>query len=131
MAITYGMSVKEFWDDDPDLFWAYRFSYYERLKYENETFNQNAWLQGAYIYEAVQVAINNSFGKHKLAYSKYPYGTPQDEIDRREKEEAKKQQELLVAKLCARVTTVQAIMGKNESSTTEEGNTKGGENISE
>ena len=131
MAITYGMSVKEFWEDSPDLFWAYRFSYFERLKYENNVFNQNAWLQGAYIYEAVQVAINNSFGKHKLAYSKYPYGTPEEEIKRREKEEQVKQQELLVAKLCARVTTVQAIMGKNKSSTTPEGKTEGGEKANE
>lgn len=128
MAITYGMSVKEFWDDDPDLFWAYRFSYYERLKYENNNFNQNAWLQGAYIYEAVQVAINNSFGKHKLAYSKYPYGTPQEEIERREQEETKRNQELLMVKLQARVAMVQAIMGKNKSSTATEGNTEGGEN---
>ena len=30
MAITYGMSVKEFWEDSPDLFWAYRFSYYKK-----------------------------------------------------------------------------------------------------
>lgn len=130
MAITYGMSVKEFWEDDPDLFWAYRFSYYEKVKYENEVYNQNAWLQGAYIYEAVQVAINNSFGKHKLEYSKYPYGTPEEVIRERELKEQKRQQELLVAKLCARVTTVQAIMGE-KSSTTEEGNTKGGEKINE
>lgn len=131
MAITYGMSVKEFWEDSPDLFWAYRFSYYERLKYENNNFNQNAWLQGAYIYEAVQVAINNCFGKHKLAYSEYPYGTPPEEIERREAEKRQKEQELLVAKLCARVTTVQAIMGKNQSSTTTEGNAEGGEKINE
>ena len=91
MAITYGMSVKEFWEDDPDLFWAYRFSYFERLKNEQEMFNQNAWLQGGYICEAVQVAINNCFNKKK----------------------------------------VQAIMGKNESSTTNKGNTEGGEIINE
>ena len=36
MAITYGMSVKEFWEDDPDLFWAYRFSYFEKIKTEQE-----------------------------------------------------------------------------------------------
>lgn len=117
MAITYGMSVKEFWEDSPDLFWAYRFSYFERLKNENEIFNQNAWLQGAYIYEAVQVAINNSFGKHKEEYHKYPYGTSEEEIRRREQEEMKKQQELLVARLCARVKTVQGIMNKNSTNT--------------
>ncbi len=35
----YGMSVKEFWEEDPDLFWAYRFSYIERIKFENEDKN--------------------------------------------------------------------------------------------
>lgn len=44
MALTYGMSVKEFWEDDPDLFWAYRFSYYIKQKEEQEKFNSNAWL---------------------------------------------------------------------------------------
>ena len=56
MAITYGMSVKEFWEDNPDLFWAYRFSYYERLRINQEIFNNNAWLQGAYVQDAVSVA---------------------------------------------------------------------------
>ena len=41
MAITYGMSVKEFWEDNPDLFWAYRFSYYEKIKNEQEKLFQN------------------------------------------------------------------------------------------
>jgi len=49
MAITYGMSVKEFWEDSPDLFWAYRFSFFERIKSMQEINNYNSWLQGAYI----------------------------------------------------------------------------------
>ena len=53
MAITYGMSVKEFWEDDPNLFWAYRFYYYNKMTNQQEIFNYNAWLQGAYIYEAI------------------------------------------------------------------------------
>ena len=59
MAITYGMSVKEFWEDDPNLFWAYRFSYYNKMTDKQEIFNYNAWLQGAYIYEAVQGLLTN------------------------------------------------------------------------
>ena len=121
MAITYGMSVKEFWEDDPDLFWAYRFSYYERLKNEQEMFNQNAWLQGGYICEAVQVAINNCFNKKKVQYSKQPYGT--EEV----KEDFKTKQNTLIANIKGRAKQVQAIMGKNESSITNKGNTEGGE----
>ncbi|MBS7020359.1 MAG: hypothetical protein KH135_00595, partial [Firmicutes bacterium] len=73
MAITYGMSVKEFWEDDPDLFWAYRFSYFERLRAEQEMFNHNAWLQGLYFHEAISISLNNAFSDKKLQYTNKPY----------------------------------------------------------
>ncbi len=111
MAITYGMSVKEFWEDDPDLFWAYRFSYFTKLKSEQETFNNNAWLQGAYFHEAITVALCNAFSKQKVEYSKKPYGTDQ-------KEEYKSESEKLMAKLKGRVTEIQNIF---KNSTTEKG----------
>ncbi len=107
MAITYGMSVKEFWEDNPDLFWAYRFSYYNRLIDEQERFNINAWLQGAYFYEAVSIALGNAFGKSQHFYPSLPHGINDETAD------IKKQQEELVAKLKGRVAQVQAIKGKN------------------
>lgn len=103
MAITYGMSVKEFWEDDPDLFWAYRFSYIDRMKFENEDKNQTAWLQGAYIYEAVSIALSNAFSKQKLSYSKLPYGFKSEEIDR------EKMLEMQVAEVKARIKQVNKI----------------------
>ena len=113
MAITYGMSVKEFWEDNPDLFWAYRFSYYTRLKNQQEIANYNAWLQGGYICNAVHVAINNCFGKQKVDYLKQPYG-----INNNQTTDVKKQQELLVSQLKGRVAQVKAIKGKQEGSST-------------
>ena len=59
------MSVREFWEEEPNLFWAYRFSFYNKKKQEQEISNFQAWLQGAYIYEAVSVALNNGFSKTK------------------------------------------------------------------
>lgn len=107
MAITYGMSVKEFWEDNPDLFWAYRFSYYTKLKNEQEMFNNNAWLQGAYFHEAISVALCNAFSKQKVEYSKQPYNF-------NKKEETKEQQSnALIEKLKGRVTQVQAILNDN------------------
>lgn len=111
MAITYGMSVKEFWEDDPDLFWAYRFSYFTKLKSEQETFNNNAWLQGAYFHEAITVALCNAFSKQKVEYSKKPYGTGT-------KEEYKSESEKITAKLKGRVAEIQNIF---KNSTTEKG----------
>ena len=114
MAITYGMSVKEFWEDDPDLFWAYRFSYFTKLKSEQETFNNNAWLQGAYFHEAITVALCNAFSKQKVEYSKKPYGTDT-------KEEYKSESEKITAKLKGRVAEIQNIF---KNSTTEKGTTE-------
>lgn len=107
MAITYGMSVKEFWEDSPDLFWAYRFSYYNQIIDEQERFNANAWLQGAYFYEAISIALNNSFSKNKAFYPKLPHGINETTID-----DKKTQQEQLVAKIKGRIAQVQAIKGK-------------------
>lgn len=127
MAITYGMSVKEFWEDNPDLFWAYRFSYFNRVKNEQEIFNYNAWLQGGYICEAVQVAINNCFNKQKIEYSKKPY-----EIDKSTNEDKiKTKQQALVEQIKNRTGQIQAIKGKKESSTTTKGNAKGGDVLNE
>ena len=94
-----------------DLFWAYRFSYFTKLKSEQETFNNNAWLQGAYFHEAITVALCNAFSKQKAEYSKKPYGTDQ-------KEEYKSESEKLMAKLKGRVTEIQNIF---KNSTTEKG----------
>ena len=124
MAITYGMSVKEFWEDSPDLFWAYRFSYFNRIKTEQEIFNQNAWLQGAYNYEAFSVVLGNAFSEQKLNYPKQPYGFENNE---KTVSDINKQQNALISQIKNRVAQIQAIKGKNESGTTEEGNTKGGE----
>lgn len=121
MAITYGMSVKEFWEDNPDLFWAYRFSYYEIKKQEQESFNNNAWLQGVYFHEAVAVALCNAFSKNKIQYSKKPYDFNEKKEDKR-----KIQQENFINQLRKRVEEVQAIKGKNSSATDKVGN-KGGE----
>lgn len=118
MALTYGMSVKEFWEDDPDLFWAYRFSYYTKQKEEQEKFNSNAWLQGAYFYEALSVALCNAFSKSKVEYSKQPYGFERAEMT---EEKKKKQIEMNVADIKARIAQVNAI---RKSSTTKRKITK-------
>ena len=73
------MSMKEFWEDNPDLFWAYRFSYYNRLKAQNKINNYNAWLIGAYVYDGISVALGNSFGKGTRRYPDRPYGESEEE----------------------------------------------------
>lgn len=42
------MPLQEFWNDDPDLLWAYRKSYTLKEELKQETISFQAWLQGYY-----------------------------------------------------------------------------------
>ena len=107
MAITYGMSVKEFWEDNPDLFWAYRFSYYKKNIDNQELLNYKAWLHGAYIYEALMISLGNCFGKEKNNYPLLPYG-----IDKKDNKSKENEVDLQVADIKARIKQVNAIKSK-------------------
>ena len=69
------MSYAEYWDGDAKLTQYYRKAYSLR----QEEINNNAWLQGMYIYDAVSTALYNSLrgmGKSKppaKEYAKQPY----------------------------------------------------------
>jgi hypothetical protein len=70
--LAIGMSSAEYWSGDPSLVRYYRKAY--RIK--QEEINNNAWLQGMYIYDAVSTALHNALrGKNSQAktYAKQPY----------------------------------------------------------
>ena len=73
--LAIGMSSAEYWEGDPSLAQYYRKAY--RIK--QDEINNNAWLQGMYIYDAVSTALHNAlrgFGKQKTPakdYAKQPY----------------------------------------------------------
>lgn len=74
MAILFGMSAREFWENDPELIWAYRKSYIDKMKLQQETDNFNAWLNGLYVFNAVSVSLYNGFGKGQAkSYISKPY----------------------------------------------------------
>lgn len=104
-AIEYGMSVKEFWEEDPDLFWAYRFSYINKKRQEQEEMNTHCWLQGAYFYEAFSVALSNAFSKKKIEYSNHPYDFSS--------EKPKTSQSKLEQQLKERAIQIKKMLGEN------------------
>lgn len=61
------MSYDQFWHGDPMLAKAYRRAH----DYQNEQRNQEMWMQGMYIYDAVAVAISNAFGGKSAKKQKY------------------------------------------------------------
>lgn len=102
------MSAKEFWEDNPDLFWAYRFSYIKQKEQKQKEDNYNAWLHGAYIYEALSVSLSNAFTNVKTSYRDKPFGT--SEII-----EEKTKQNQIEIRLRNRVAKVQELFrGANE-----------------
>ena len=70
--LAIGMSFAEYWDGDPKLAQYYRKAY----QIKQEEINNNAWLQGMYIYDAISTALHNALrGKNSQAqsYAKQPY----------------------------------------------------------
>lgn len=71
----YGMSSIEFWEGEPKLYWAYRFSYLKRMEVEQqievEKMRQSCWLQGKINEIAFEVALNNCLSKKKVEFPSF------------------------------------------------------------
>ena len=68
----FGMSDKEFWEDDPQLYWAYQTFYLRKKEDDLEQMNYNAWLSGIYTLSALNQALNGAFGKKGQKKDIYP-----------------------------------------------------------
>ena len=88
--LAIGMSSAEYWEGDCSLTRYYRKAY----KIKQEEINNNAWLQGLYIYDAVSTSLHNALrGKNSKArqYAPQPY-----DFNNREKTEFEKAREVEV-----------------------------------
>lgn len=92
------------------MFWAYRFYFYQNKKIEKDVFNERAWLQGAYIYEAVSVALANSLGGAKIDYRSEPY----DLYHEKTLEKVQKQRDAMEEQIKARAMKVGEMLGGNK-----------------
>ena len=85
--MAMGMSHTEFWDEPPFLAVAYRKAY--RLKREIE--NEQAWLQGLYVYDAFAVCMSNAFSKRGTKRQNY-FEKPIDIFPLTEREKKEREQ---------------------------------------
>ena len=86
--LAIGMSSAEYWEGDSSLARYYRKAY----KMKQEEVNNNAWLQGLYIYDAISTALYNALrGKNSQAreYARQPYN-----FENKEKSEIEKAKEV-------------------------------------
>ena len=88
--LSIGMTYDQFWNDDPELVKYYR----KADELRNERLNQEMWLQGMYIYEALcdVSPILHAFAKKGTKphpYSDRPYSLTEKAKERAEEEKAK------------------------------------------
>lgn len=94
-----GMTYEQYWEQSPYLAVAYRKAY--RLRREAD--NEQAWLQGLYVFDAFAVCLANAFAKRgskKQNYIEKPidiYPLTEREKKRREAEENAKMQAAMEA----------------------------------
>lgn len=66
----FGMSSDDFWENDPQLYWAYRTFYLKKKEVEQEEMKRELWLKGSIEFMATSYAINNNFNSKEQ--KKYP-----------------------------------------------------------
>ena len=94
-----GMTPTQYWEESPYLAVAYRKAY--RLKREAD--NEQAWLQGLYVFDAFAVVLANAFAKSGAKKQKYIdkpidiFPLTEREKKRREAEENAKMQTAMEA----------------------------------
>jgi len=101
--LSIGMSADEYWNQDCNLTKYYRKAF--ELKQDRK--NEELWLQGMYIYEAINDAspILHAFAKKgtkPYPYPKQPYPRTEKEAQKRKEAEEKARYEEMRARLYAR-----------------------------
>ena len=89
--ISLGMSPEQFWNGDPYLAVVYR----DVANRKAEEQNSYLWLQGRYIYEAVEAVVHNHFARKGTKAKNYPNEpyriTPQTEDELKQAKERERQ----------------------------------------
>lgn len=65
------MSSYDFWENDPQLYWAYRTFYLKQKEVEREEMKYDSWLKGSINFMATSMAIQNGFGNGNNKYPSY------------------------------------------------------------
>ena len=109
--MSIGMSYDEFWNQDVALVRAYR----KADELRRRRLNEQCWLQGAYIYEALCDAapVFHAFAKKGAKpnpYVKEPYPITEGEIREHKEREAKIKEEKIKAEFAAFVEQMQKKM---------------------
>ena len=103
-----GMTYEQFWVDDPTLAKMYR----KADEVRRRRVNEELWLAGIYMMEALSATVGNMFTKgQKHQYPAEPKPITRDEIEERKEREQRQRMEKIKAAFTARALTMNAKMG--------------------
>lgn len=103
-----GMTWTQFWVDEPELAVAYRKAEMIRKRRKNE----ELWLQGIYVAEALNATVGNMFNKgQKNQYPDEPLPITADEQQERREREERNRMERMKAAFIARSLQMNSKLG--------------------
>ena len=103
-----GMTWTQFWIDEPELAIAYRKAEMIRKRRKNE----ELWLEGVYVAEALNATVGNMFSKgQKNAYPTEPFPLTADEQQERREREERNRMERMKAAFIAKSLHMNAKLG--------------------
>lgn len=108
--LAIGMSHEQFWDEDPKLVKAYR----KADEIRKRRMNEELWLNGIYMGEALASTVGNMFSKEKYQYPSEPKPITQAEVEERQEREAKARMERIKARFTARALSINAQKGAEQ-----------------
>jgi hypothetical protein len=100
------MTADQFWLDDPALCRAYR----KADEIRKRRMNEELWLNGIYMAEALASTVGNMFSKQKYKYPSEPKPITMSEIEERRERERKSKMEKIKTAFTARALAVNAQM---------------------
>ena len=106
--LAFGMSYEQFWEDDPTIALAYRKADGIRRRRRNE----ELWLEGVYVAEALNATVGNMFRKgNKYQYPAEPLPITEEEQREHREREQKAKMERIKAAFTAKALAMNARMG--------------------
>lgn len=82
--------------------------YRESHKIQRKRTNEELWLGGVYMTEAIAATVGSMFSKQKYEYPSEPKPITEAEIEERREREARERMERMKAKFIARALTINA-----------------------
>lgn len=107
--MAMGMSYEQFWFDEPEKAKAYR----EADKIRRKRMNEELWLSGIYMREALASTVGNMFTKgEKYPYPSEPKPITEEDAAERKAREQKMKMERMKARFVARALNINARKGE-------------------